>query len=242
MAGLPRGFFAGDVVEQAAEGEVVLVAVEAPCWAGVAGTGQDVFGHDRPGVTCPGEAGDLEPRGAAAVFAGRRVEPGVGDPRGMNRFLQPDLDLGSREQVGIQVAGAAAESRRVDAGDLLAGLGRFLSLQARALAGPANTELAGGSEEKEEKEEKAIAQPVWVAEVHSGTFVNVDPITLPEGTWRFPPTNIATSRRRSTCGWWSSWAEMRWIRIVAPCESPIKMIGLPPVWARNHCQAGSRLS
>ena len=143
MAGLPRGFFAGDVVEQAAEGEVVLVAVEAPCWAGVAGTGQDVFGHDRPGVTCPGEAGDLEPRGAAAVFAGRRVEPGVGDPRGMNRFLQPDLDLGSREQVGIQVAGAAAESRRVDAGDLLAGLGRFLSLQARALAGPAEYRVGG---------------------------------------------------------------------------------------------------
>jgi hypothetical protein len=68
-----------------------------------------------------------------------------------------------------------------------------------------------------------------VAEVHNGTFVNVEPASLPDGTWRFPPTRIATRRRRSTDGSRSIWAEMRWIRTAAPWESPIRMIGLLPL-------------
>jgi hypothetical protein len=61
----------------------------------------------------------------------------------MNRFLQPAFYLGGREEVGVQVAGAAGEGGRVDAGDLLAGLDRFLGLQARALAGPAEHGVGG---------------------------------------------------------------------------------------------------
>jgi hypothetical protein len=91
VARLPRRLLTGDVLKQVAQGEGVLVAVVPPRRAGIAGAGQDVFVHDRPGVAGPVKAGDLEPASAAAVFAGRRVEAGVGDPRGGNPLLQSEL-------------------------------------------------------------------------------------------------------------------------------------------------------
>ena len=77
VARLPRSLLTGDVLEQVAEGKAVLVAVVAPCRAGIASLGQLVVVHDGPGVARPGEAGDLEPGGPAAVFAARRIEVGV---------------------------------------------------------------------------------------------------------------------------------------------------------------------
>jgi len=102
VARLPRSLLTGGVAEQVAQGESVLVGVVAPRRAGIGGAAHDVFVHDRPGVAGPGKAGELEPAGPAAVFAGRRIEAGVGDPRGGNRLLQSGL--GGREEVGIQVA------------------------------------------------------------------------------------------------------------------------------------------
>ena len=87
-----------------------------------------------------------------------------------------------------------------------------------------------------------MAHPNWVVLVQSGTCVNVAPTVLPVGTWRLPPGTIATTRRRSTEGSWSSWVAMRWMRMADPWESPIRMMGRPSSWAKKSRHPDSRLS
>jgi hypothetical protein len=48
------------------------------------------------------------------------------------------------------------------------------------------------------------------------------------------PGDDRDDSRRSLDGWWLSLAEMRRMRMAEPCESPIRMTGLPSSWARNH--------
>ena len=93
MARLPRGFLAGDVLEQVAQGEAVLEAVVAPSRAEDAPIERHhLVVQYGPGVATPGETGDLEPAGTATVFTFRRIELGVGDPGGGECLLQPVAD------------------------------------------------------------------------------------------------------------------------------------------------------
>ena len=92
VARLPRGLLTGYVLEQVAQGQAVLVPVEAPRRAGSApSTAQGVVAHDWPGLAFPGEARDLEPGGPTPLFTFRRVKLGVGDPGGQDMLSEPEL-------------------------------------------------------------------------------------------------------------------------------------------------------
>jgi hypothetical protein len=159
VARLPYGLLAGDVVEQVAQGEGVLVAVVAIRRSGI-GSGQTVqmvVVHDGPGAAGPGEASDLEPGGPAALFAARGIQAGVGDPRRGDRLRQPLIagdrelgGLGSREQVGVQVA-SAAEGCRIDAGTCWPALAVCPDCRLTPWPGLPNSESAGGCEGYDEK-------------------------------------------------------------------------------------------
>ena len=138
VARFPRRLFTGDVTEQVAEGEAVLVAVVAPRRAGTAKLTHTLVVHDGPGVARSGEARDLEPGGPAPLSTTRRIELGIGDPRGGDGLSAKSMygsgaSWVSGEEVGVEVGCATAKGGRVDAGDLLAGLGRLAGLEARRL-------------------------------------------------------------------------------------------------------------
>ena len=72
-----------------------------------------------------------------------------------------------------------------------------------------------------------MTQPVSLALVQVGMWANVPPTVFPVGTWTLPPRMMADTIRSRSAALPSTCERNSLMRLAAPCECPMKMMGRP---------------